>query len=441
MNWESVRKEAVGYLQNLIRLNTTNPPGNEILAAEYIADVLRREGIEPTILESAPGRANLVARLKGSGEAGPLLLSGHIDVVAAEPEFWDRDPFGGDIADGYIWGRGALDMKGMVAAELTVFLYLKRAGLPLKRDVIFMANADEERSSQLGAVWVADNYPELIRAEYAFNEGDGRAVKIGGRTFFFCETAEKGMARFRMRTQGGPGHGSRPRDDNAVVSLAEAIAKLGRIDMPLRVTPTVRVFLDAIAEAFSPNVRAQLPGLLDPSTHRQVLAAMPVNDELRRRLFAMLRNTATPTVLSAGSKVNVIPSVAEALVDGRTLPGVTLDDFIAEVRAVVGDQVEIEFTEVTPPVESAVESPLFDIIKQVMAEHEPHATVVPSLVTGATDAKSLTRLGAKVYGFFPARYDPTVFGSVHGHNERVSIDNLLFGTQVMHDIVVRFCCH
>ena len=439
MNWESVKNEVIGILQDLIRINTTNPPGKEILAAEYIADLLRREGMEPVILESEPGRANLVARFKGSGEEGPLLLSGHIDVVTAEPEFWDRDPFGGEIADGYIWGRGALDMKGMVAAELAVLLYLKRANLPLKRDVIFMANADEERSSQLGAVWMADNHAELIRAEYAFNEGDGRAVKIGDRTFYFCETAEKGMARFRMRAHGHPGHGSRPRDDNAVVRLAEAVALLGRTDLPLRRTRTVELFLEGIGQAFSPDVQARMHELWEPAGYREALERLPVDDNLRRRLYAMLRNTVTPTVLSAGSKVNVIPSVAEAMVDGRTLPGVSSADILQEVRQVVGDEVEIEFTEDTPPVESEADSPLFELIRDVMATYEPNATVVPSMVTGATDAKSLSRLGMKVYGFFPSRYDPDTVDGVHGHNERVSIENILFGTQVLHDIVVRFC--
>jgi acetylornithine deacetylase/succinyl-diaminopimelate desuccinylase-like protein len=439
LDWKSLQNEVVGYLQDLIRINTTNPPGNEILAAEYLAGVLRMDGLEPLILESEPGRANLISRIRGTGEEGPLLLSGHIDVVAAEPEFWQHDPFGGEIADGYIWGRGALDMKGMVAAELMVMLLLNRTQRPLKRDVIFMANADEERSSRLGAAWVADHHRDLIRAEYAFNEGDGRAVKIGGRTFYFCETAEKGMARFRMCTRGLPGHGSRPRDDNAVVRLAELVARLGRTDLPLRATETVRRFLDGISEAFPPDIREQLPDLWDPARHREVLAALPIDDNLRRRLYAMVRNTVTPTVLCAGSKVNVIPSVAEALVDGRTLPGVDTAQFLSEVRQVTGDEVHIEFTEETPPVESAVESPLFDIICEVMAEYEPGATVVPSLVTGATDAKSLSRLGIKTYGFFPSRYDPSAFEGVHGHNERVSIDNLLFGTRVLNDIVVRFC--
>lgn len=439
INWEFVQDEVVNYLRDLIRIDTTNPPGNEILAAEYIAEALRRDGIEPTIIESAPGRGNLVARLKGNGEAGPLLLMGHTDVVPADPEGWEHDPFSGDIVDGYIWGRGALDMKGTVAAELTTLLLLKRAERPLKRDVIFMATADEERGGQYGAAWLADHHPDLIRAEYALNEGAGRAIKIGSQIFFPCEAAQKGLARFQMRARGSPGHASKPHRDNAVVRLAEAVAQLGRTDLPLHVTKPVKAFLERIADAFSPEVRKQLPGLLNPATHRQILTALPVDDDLKRGLFAMLHNTATPTIISGGSKINVIPPLAEAQVDGRMLPGVTQADFLAELRAVVGDQVEIEFSQVEPPLETDINSPLFQTIEQVIARYEPQAKVVPYLNVGGTDARYMMALGARVYGFFPGRYDPAVGGTVHGNNERVSIDNLLFGAQVLHDVVAQFC--
>ncbi|MDE3090281.1 MAG: M20/M25/M40 family metallo-hydrolase, partial [Chloroflexota bacterium] len=225
---DAIRDEATRYLQDLIRIDTTNPPGNETKAAEYLAAVFKREGIEPTILESAPGRGNLVARLKGDGRAAPLLLMVHIDVVPAEADQWTHPPFGGDIADGYLWGRGTLDTKELAAMELMAMLLLKRdtARKPLARDIIFMANADEEAGGRLGAGWMVKEHPDLIRAEYAINAGGGFGLDILGQRFFTCQVAEKGTARFAMRTRGRPGHGSQPHRDNSVLKLADAIQRI-----------------------------------------------------------------------------------------------------------------------------------------------------------------------------------------------------------------------
>ncbi len=438
-NWDAVRDEVVGILQDLLRLDTTNPPGNEIIAAEYIAGKMREVGVTPTVLESEPGRGNVVGRWPGTGEARPLLLMGHTDVVPAEPSQWQRDPFGGELVDGYLWGRGALDMKCTVAAHLTILRLLARAGRPLKRDIVQMATADEETGGRKGARWLADTHPDLIRAEYALNEGGGDALPVGDKMFYSVQTAEKGAAQFRMTARGGPGHGSVPREDNAVTRLALAVGRLGSTPLPLHVTPTMEGMFEALSAAI-PQVKPLVPAILNDATSREAVARLPLEEGYKRMIHAMLRNTATPTILNAGSKVNVIPSAAEALIDGRTLPGFDAEAYLAEVRPIVGDDVEIEVINDLPPIEADLDSPLYRTIVEVMGERLPGAYPLPMLLTGLTDAKSVVRLGTRVYGFSPLRHEPGVsnFALVHGHNERISVDNLLFMTRALYEIVTRF---
>ncbi len=436
-NWNAVQDETTQYLQDLIRLDTTNPPGNEILAADYLAGVFKREGIEPTVLESEPGRGNLVARLKGDGRAAPLLLMAHIDVVPAEADQWMRPPFSGDIAEGYLWGRGTIDTKDLVAMELMVMLMLKREGKTLARDIIFMANADEEAGGHKGAGWMVKNHPDLIRAEYAINEGAGFAVELFGRRFFTCQTGEKGTTRFMMRTKGKPGHGSQPHRDNAVVKLAEAVRQIGALTMPHHVTATTRLFLEGVAANVDKRYRNDLLDLLDAKKYDSAIKRLGL-DSLEPMLYAMLHNTATPTMLNAGSKVNVIPSVAEARCDGRILPGQTAQDFLRDLRGAVSQDVEIELIDNTPGLESDFQTPLFDTITQVMARHDANAPVLPYLVVGATDARHVNKLGTKVYGFTPMIAPPEELDHVHAHNERISLDNIGFGARVLYEIVSEF---
>lgn len=307
MNWDNVRDEAVGHLQQLLRLNTVNPPGNEIIACQYLADVLRQDGIESTILESAPTRANLVARLKGDGRAAPLLLMVHVDVVTVEPARWKHDPFGGEITDGFLYGRGALDTKELAAMELAVMLWLKRNNVPLARDVIFMANADEEAGGTYGAKWLVENHPDLIRAEYAINEGGGFGSTILGKRIYGIQTGEKGTARFTLRAHGRPGHASVPQRDNAVLKLARGLDKLGSASLPTHVTQTARNYVEGLAKAIGGMSGNALRGVLDPKNSKRAFENFPLDDGMRGLIYAMLHNTATPTKLSAGSKINVIP--------------------------------------------------------------------------------------------------------------------------------------
>lgn len=439
MNWSELQAEAVGYLGDLLRINTTNPPGNEIFACEYLARVLARENIESTILEAAPGRGNIVARLRGDGRAAPLLLMAHLDVVPVEAARWKYDPFGGEIRDGFMYGRGALDTKDLVAMELAVMLWLKRQRVPLARDVIFMANADEEAGGHYGAGWLVKQHPDLIRAEYAINEGGGFGTAILGKRIYTVQTGEKGTARFTLRAHGKPGHASIPQRDNAVLKLARGLEKLGGASFPLHVTTTARNYVEGLAKALGGQMGNNLRGVLDGKNGKRALEHLALDEGMRGMLYAMLHNTATPTKLAAGNKINVIPSVAEAQVDARLVPGQTAETFLRELRAVLGQEYEIEFHQpTTHGLEADPQSPLYDAMLRGLQAHDPHAIVLPDLVVGATDARHVTKLGAKVYGFCPMFDDASEMERVHGDDERIRLDNVGFGARVLYDVVSDF---
>jgi len=442
INWQAVGEETVARVRDLLRLDTRNPPGNEIQAAEYLHALFEAEGIAGEIVGPSRERATFVARLKGDGSAPPLLLMSHTDVVAVEPEKWTHDPFSGDIADGYIYGRGALDMKQMVTMEAMTMLLLKRVGVQLKRDVIYMAAADEECGGHAGAGWVVKHRPELIQAEYALNEGGGSGQEINGRRYYPVQTAEKGTVRFRIRTQGKPGHGSVPHFDNAILKLAAILTTFTPNLLPVHFTATFREYIAGIAATQPPEVAQALHAVLaDERTADDAIHALPIEESLKPRMHAMLRNTMTPTVLKAGGQINVIPSEAEALIDGRNLPGWTPAMFLEEVRSVVGPDVEITLLDPSSPLEADLHSPLFSTIKDVLKAHDPEATPIPILLTGGTDAKAVTKLGTKVYGFAPGLYAGAGEGRrVHSHDERVSVRSLQWGVRVLYEVVERFAC-
>jgi len=435
--------EAQEMCQALLRMDTTNPPGNERPAADYLEEKLNEVGYDTTMLESAPTRANLVCRYKGNGSKEPLLLTAHLDVVEAYPEHWDHPPFSGDIADGCLWGRGAIDMKNMAAMSVAIMRKLATEKPELSRDVIFAAVADEEAGCTYGSKWLCENHPELVRAEYAIGESGGFSLHIGGSTFYPIQVAEKGMCWIKATVRGEPGHGSMPRDDSAVIKLSEAIARLGKTQLPAHPTSFVRDFLQVLSQRQPAYMRPLLRVLTHPRLLPSVLKVFP-DKSVARGFKAILSNTASPTVLSAGSKVNVIPDHAEVLIDGRTLPGQTDEDLLNELRAVLGADVELEIMQSAPPVVTQpVESPLYDVIKEEINHREPDATVVPYLIPGFTDAKYFTTLGAKWYGFSPIKIPPNSgirFADMfHGHNERVPVDGLHWGTDVLNAVVRRFC--
>ncbi len=316
-------------------------------------------------------------------------------------------------------------------------LLLKREGKALARDIIFMANADEEAGGRMGAGWMIEHHRDLIDAEYAINEGGGFAFDILGKRFFTVQTGEKGTARFTMRARGRPGHAAQPHSDNAVVKLADAIQKIGAAEFPLHVTKTVRDFFQGIADNVDPKYRPGILALLDSKTHREAITRF--DDGLRPMVNAMLHNTVTPTMLNAGTKINVIPSVAEAQCDTRLIPGQSKDDFLRELRAVIGENMEVEIADnYRMGRESDHDTPLFDTITRVLTRHEPKSPVLPLLVTGATDARWVTQLGTKVYGFCPMIAPTSELDRVHAHNERISLDNLEFGTRVLHEVISEF---
>ncbi|MEP7356573.1 MAG: M20/M25/M40 family metallo-hydrolase, partial [Anaerolineales bacterium] len=297
-NWPEVTAETIRHLQTLLRMDTTNPPGNESVAAEYLAAILQAEGIEPLLLESTPGRGNVIARLKGTGEAPPLLLYSHTDVVPAEPSYWTHPPFGGEIADGMVWGRGALDMKDDVAEQLMVMLTLKRQGVALKRDVIYAATADEEIGGLdgFGVSWLVRHHPDLLRAEFGLSEVGGHNTLFAEKRVYLIQVAEKGTCWLKVRAHGRPGHGSLPHNDNAVLHLTRALNQLAANGLPYHLTGAASAFLDAASRAAgSGSPLAQLlHGLKQPVEAERTFQLELQGHELYSALYAMLHNTATP---------------------------------------------------------------------------------------------------------------------------------------------------
>jgi acetylornithine deacetylase/succinyl-diaminopimelate desuccinylase-like protein len=460
LNWDAIGDETVRILQDLVRLDTSNPPGNESIAADYIARLLVANKVDPTVIETAPGRGNVVARLKGDGSAAPLLLYSHTDVVPVERERWTVDPFGGLIRDGYLYGRGALDMKGIGAMQLAVFLTLARNGAihdsplpgasshgtPLRRDVILAATADEETDNNLGIGPLIKRHPDLLRAEYGLSEFGGYSMYAAGKCFYPIQVAEKGTLWMRMRAHGRPGHASVPHDDNAVVHLARAVDRLSRVRLPMHMTATARAYIGGLADSIGGAQGAGLRALLAAGDHKgSPFFEVAIRDPgLIAELRAITHNTATPTGLKAGLKTNVIPSFADAVLDCRTLPGFDGQPMIDELQQAMGEdgqKVNFEIDSLSPAVEFPTDTPLFKLLCQTIKSYDPAGIPIPSLLTGATDAKHMATLGATCYGFSPMRFRPGERFSdmVHGHDERVSIESLKWGVRVLYDVVERFC--
>ena len=327
--------EAVARLQEMLRFDTTNPPGNELPLVRHLAAQLAAEGLEPQVLEAGPERASLAVRLRGDGSERPLLMMSHLDVVPAEPERWSHPPFAGEIAGGVLYGRGSIDSKLTAAVHLQALLMCHRNKLPLKRDVVVIAAADEELGGVNGMGWIADNHPEWLDAEYGINEAGGFAVLVDGQPIYTCQVAEKGGADADLIARGRPGHSSVPHDDNPIVHLGAAQTRLGG-KLPHRVTPAVAAFFEAAARAVRPEVGGCCAICSTRQRADQALRELPVEPPVRGMFDAMLRNTCAPTLLEAGMKRNVIPSEAAVRLSGRPLPGVTEEEFAAEVRDLAG---------------------------------------------------------------------------------------------------------
>ncbi|GAA1316820.1 M20/M25/M40 family metallo-hydrolase [Pseudonocardia xinjiangensis] len=429
--------EVVELASELIRIDTTNTADpdttvGEREAAEYVAAKLTEVGFEVEVVESGgPRRDNVICRLKGADpERGALLVHGHLDVVPADPSEWSVHPFSGAVQDGYVWGRGAVDMKDMVAMTIAVARRFKRDGVVPPRDIVFAFLADEEAGGRLGAQWLAANRPDLFEGcTEAVGEVGGFSLTLAeDRRVYLIEAAEKGIAWMRLQARGRPGHGSFLHDDNAVTKVAEAVARLGNHKFPLVLTDTVRAFLEQMAE---------LTGLEFPEDDLE--GAIAKLGPLSRIVGATIRDTANPTMLSAGYKANVIPSSAEAVVDCRVLPG-REEAFLREVDELLGPDVTREWVTNLPAVETPFGGPLTDAMAAALRTEDPGAVTVPYMLSGGTDAKSFQDLGMNCYGFAPLRLPPDLdFASLfHGIDERVPVDSLKFGARVL-DTFLRSC--
>lgn len=436
--WSDIGREAADLLVQYVRINTTNPPGNEIVAARFLEAVLAREGIESRVFEPSPGKANLYARLRGDGSARPIVLLSHMDVVEASPEFWSVEPFAGAVRDGYVYGRGALDMKGQGIAELMAFVLLRRSGASLRRDVILLATADEEVNGGVGAGWVVREHPELVRgAEFLINEGGSmRRDEAGGVRYVGVGVTEKAPLWLHVTSRGTAGHGSRPTQDNAVERLIRALARLEAYETPYVVTPAAdRFFRDLATREMDPSRRAWFADI-----------SRAVQDSAARRFLesdlyfnAVLRNTISVTRLAGSGKVNVIPPVARAEVDVRLLPGEEPQRFLAQLRRVVGDTlVSVEPQGVSwPATESPTDNALFRAIEEVSEQHFPGVLVTTPMLAGFTDSHLFRRLGIVSYGIEPFPLSEQESRGVHGNDERLNLRDLEFGTRYLFEILLR----
>jgi acetylornithine deacetylase/succinyl-diaminopimelate desuccinylase-like protein len=422
--------EVVEICRDLLRIDTTNTgdtttSAGERVAAEYVAAKLAEVGLTPEIRESAPGRTSVVARYEGADrDRGALLVHGHLDVVPADADEWTVHPFSGEIKDGYLWGRGAIDMKDFDAMVLALVRQWRREGRVPPRDLVLAFLADEEAGGRYGGHFMVDNHPELFAGcTEAVGEVGGFSYTIDDNLrLYLVETAEKGIEWLRLIARGRPGHGSMINDDNAITALSEAVARLGRHRFPLVMTDTVREFLAQIAAAL--HIDLDLDN--DPET------AIAKLGPIATIIGATVRNTANPTKLAAGYKENVIPSRAVATVDCRTLPG-QAEVFEEQLRAVVGPDIEIEYIERQPPLETTFDGALVDAMGAALRAEDPAARPVPYMLSGGTDAKAFAKLGIRCFGFAPLRLPPDLnFGALfHGIDERVPLEGLQFGVRVL----------
>ena len=438
INWHREKEQAIARLQRMLRFTTVNPPGDELELARALAAEAEAVGIESKVLVSGAGRGNLVLRLRGDGSERPLLLLSHLDVVPVEPEKWSYPPFAGTRAEGFVWGRGAIDSKLTGALHMQVLLMAQQ--WPLKRDIVLIAAADEEYGGHFGIEWLLREHHEYFDAEYGLNEAGGFAVQVGGKSLYTIHVGENGAANLDLVASGQPGHSSVPHDDNAVFHLARVLARMAGEKMPHRPPASVRAFFARAAQAQSDAaLAADLRALLDASGCDAALARLPVNTATRQMFDAMLRNTCAPTILEAGLKRNVIPSQATAQLSGRPLPGVSESEFVAEVELLAGREIAYAMGSFRPGVEFAHETPLFAALEDALHHFEPQGVAVPYMQTGGTDARFLVDTGMTVYGFVPMRYEEGLdfFQLCHGHDERVSEANIGFGLQVLFAAVAR----
>ena len=440
-DWNAARDETLAHLQRMIRINTSNPPGNERPVAQYLDSVLQASGIETHLFEPTPGRAAFVARLRGTGAQRPVILMGHMDVVGVEQAHWSVDPFAAEIRDGYLYGRGAIDDKGMLAANLETMLLLKRnivdKGGKLSRDVIFVANSDEEAGGEWGMGWLVANHRDLIDAEFALNEG-GRTRVVGKLTYVAVQNTEKVPYGVLVTAHGPGGHAAIPLSGNAITRLGRALAAIGAHDEPVVIKPTTRAFFGDLGAVWPDKaVGKAMVDVASGDAKRvaagaKVLATIPV-------INAVIRNGISATLVSGGIRSNVIPTEATATLNVRNLPGESIHDVVARLKKAVNDplvDIAVADSGVDTPA-SSFESPMFTAIADAVKELDPAMVTVPYLSTGATDSARLRALGMQAYGILPFPMAQDDEDRMHGNDERIPLKSLEFGTKLIYGAMVR----
>jgi len=426
----------VELTRDLIQLDTTNPPGEEHIAVELIERLLGGAQVASARYENAPGRPNLVARLKGRGEAPPFLLQGHVDVVTTVNQDWRHKPFGGEIIDGYLWGRGALDMKGGVAMMVSAFLEAQaRGGSP--GDLVLVVLADEEAGGNQGAKWLVDNHPELFSGiKHGIGESGGVVQHLGGRRFYPIMVSEKRGCQILATLRGPGGHASIPSRGGAMAKVGAMLTKLDTARLPVHMTPPVKLLLEGMRDALDEPWRGRMAALLDPVRTDATLAEM---GPLSRNLDAALHNTVSATIISGGLKVNVIPSEVQVVLDGRLLPGSGPEDMLSELRAVVGPDPELE-VQLVGPAQPEIDLSQLELFASVLRDADPGCVPLPYLVTGGTDARHFAKLGIRTYGFLPLNNPADFDGSttIHAADERVPVSALEFGARCVFEAVMRY---
>jgi len=437
VNWDEVQKEALELFIQYLKIDTTNPPGNEIRAARFFADICKREGIEHQVFEPLPGRGTIWARLRGDGSKRPIILLNHTDVVPHSREFWSVEAFSGVIKDAFIYGRGAMDMKSLGMAQFVAMLTLKRAKVPLKRDVIFLATADEEAGGLQGAGWFAKNHPELIKdAEFLFNEGGNNIVDPSGRVQAIgVGPSEKTPAWLRFTATGEPGHGSTPRPDSSVNRLLRALNRLLDYTPPIQLTPVVEQSFRSVAQLMPAQQAAKYANIREAIKDPEFLKQLE-SDPFSR---AIIRNTISVTMLQGSSKINVIPPAAFAEIDTRVVPGEKLDRWIAELRGVIkDDSIKIEPILSFEANASPTDSDLVKIIAAIVKQKYPEAVITYPVLAGFTDSHYYRDLGVMSYGFSPFVAPPRELGGgYHGNDERIGRKAYVEGVKFFYEIVER----
>ena len=435
VSWKEYEQEAISLLSELIKIPTVNPPGNELKLAEFIGEYLKKSHIKYEILESTENRGNIIGEIKGTGEAEPLLFHTHLDTVPVEDESkWRYPPFSGQVVDNkFIWGRGAVDVKGLIAQILICFKILKDLNLKLKRKLIFVGACDEERGGKWGSEWLVKNHPDKLRAEYAFGEVGGYSSSFGKKRIYSIEVAQKGTCRLRLLFKSKGGHGSIPIPDNPIAKAGKIAWYLSNKGLPLHPLDVTKTFFQRLSSVlpFPQNIIVKL--IPNPYIGKFILNTLLKKNPKSHVFKAMLSNTATPTIIRGGEVINIIPEEVVLELDGRTLPDLKQSVFLEEIKNLVGEDVKISIINESIPLKSPLKSYALECIERSITRFDPEATVIPYLLPAFTDAKNYSKLGIKCYGFFPIKLESDLefYQLFHSIDERIPIDGYLWGIKVM----------